>query len=206
MMHPVIMLGGGGHARVLIDALQLMGHTVRGIVDPALAVGNSGPSGVPVLGGDDALAGVDRAAILLVNGIGSINSMAARDAIYRHWVAQGFRFASVVHPAAVISRYAQLADGVQAMAGSVIQSGAAIGANTIINTRASVDHDCRVGITVHIAPGVTLSGAVTVGDGTHIGTGATVIQGIAIGRNSFIAAGAVVRQNVPDETRVMNAG
>lgn len=203
MMQPIIIIGGGGHARVLIDALQAAGHAVRGVVDPALAVGSNGPLGIPVLGGDEALAGIDRATVLLVNGVGSTRSMEARDKIHRHWLGQGFRFASVVHPSAVISRHAQLADGAQAMAGSVIQCGATIGANTIINTRASVDHDCRIGVSVHIAPGVTLSGAVTVGDATHIGTGATVIQGVVIGRNNLIPAGTVVRQNVPDDQRLM---
>ena len=78
-----------------------------------------------------------------------------------------------------------------------------IGANSIVNTRAAVDHDCKIGETVHIAPGVTLSGNVRVGDRTHIGTGAVVIQGIFIGEDSLVAAGAVVCRDLPAKSRLI---
>ena len=89
------------------------------------------------------------------------------------------------------------------MAGCVIQTGTNIGANSIVNTRASIDHDCTIGETVHIAPGVTLSGNVRVGDRTHIGTGAVVIQGIAIDADSLVAAGAVVYRDLPAKSRLI---
>jgi UDP-perosamine 4-acetyltransferase len=82
------------------------------------------------------------------------------------------------------------------MAGAVIQSGSRIGINSIINTRASVDHDCVIGNHVHISPGVTLSGGVEIGTCSHIGTGSTVIQGIVIGNSCLAAAGAVVTKDV----------
>jgi UDP-perosamine 4-acetyltransferase len=194
---PLIVLGAGGHSRVLLDALQLIGSTILGVVDPALKAGESGPLGYAVLGGDDVLERYRPDEVRLVNGIGSIGPTTRRDEIYRRNLAKGFGFASVVHPSAVISTSAVLAEGVQIMAGCVVQTGASIGANTIVNTRASVDHDCRIGETVHVAPGVTLSGTVTVGDRTHIGTGATVIQGITIGPDSVIAAGAAVYRDLP---------
>ena len=88
------------------------------------------------------------------------------------------------------------------MAGVVIQPSSMIGRNAIINTRASVDHDCIIGDHVHIAPGVTLSGAVRVEEGAHVGTGCTVIQGVQIGRNSTIGAGSLVLKDVPARTTV----
>ncbi len=82
------------------------------------------------------------------------------------------------------------------MAGAVVNIGTRVKENSIINTNASVDHDCLIGAHVHIAPGVTLSGGVTVGEGSHIGTGASVMQGIEIGANVIVGAGAVVIDNI----------
>ncbi len=196
----VVVIGAGGHARVLIEALQLAGRSILGAIDPALPSGSMS-GGIKVLGGDETLEHLNPVDVVLVNGIGGTQTTAPRDAIYRRWRGKGFHFATVVHPSAVISPSATLGEGAQVMAGCVIQSGASIGANSIINTRASVDHDCKVGETVHVAPGVTLSGSVNVGDGSHIGTGAAVIQGVSIGRNTLIAAGSVVYRDVPDNAR-----
>jgi sugar O-acyltransferase (sialic acid O-acetyltransferase NeuD family) len=195
---PLVIIGAGGHARVLIDALQLSGKKILGIVDKLHAAGSPGPSGLAVLGGDEAVDRFSPDEMLLVNGVGTVKTTTQRDAIYRRFLAKGFHFATVVHPSAVVSSSATLGEGVQVMAGCVIQAGAWIGANSLINTRASVDHDCRIGETVHVAPGATLSGSVTVGDETHIGTGAVVIQGISIGRHCLVAAGAVVYRDLPD--------
>jgi sugar O-acyltransferase (sialic acid O-acetyltransferase NeuD family) len=199
----VILIGGGGHARVLIDVLQELKVTIVGITDPAHRAGATGPNRIAMLGGDEALDRFHASEIQLVNGVGSIGSMTARDDVFRRCAARGFRFANVVHPATVISRSAELCEGAQVMAGCVVQCGAVIGRNTIINTHASIDHDCRIGESVHVAPGVTLSGSVTIGDRTHIGTGATVIQGIKIGAGCLVAAGAVVHRDLPDNSRLI---
>jgi UDP-perosamine 4-acetyltransferase len=95
-----------------------------------------------------------------------------------------------------------LGEGVQIMAGTVVQPGSKIGDNTILNTRSSVDHDCEIGAHVHIAPGVTLSGGVRVHDDAHIGAGAVLIQGVEVGASSLVAAGSVVIHAVPANTRV----
>jgi len=89
------------------------------------------------------------------------------------------------------------------MAGAVVQAGCVIGSNTIINTRASVDHDSKIGAHVHVAPGVVLSGGVTIYDEAHLGTGAVVIQGVTIGRASVVGAGAVVIRDVSDGAKVV---
>lgn len=198
MSVPVILLGGGGHARVLLEALLLGGRTLAGIADADAAKAGGTVMGVPVIGDDDAVLRLRPDEVELVNGLGSIGSTARRTALFTAFCSRGYRFATVVHPAAVVSPHAVLAEGVQVMAGAVIQVGARIGMDTIINTRASVDHDCLIGAHAHLAPAVTLSGGVTVGDEVHVGTGATVIQGIAIGRGSTVGAGSVVVKNVPE--------
>ena len=193
---PIVILGGGGHAKVLIDALLLCGATINGVLDPRNAKGSVVLADVRVIGDDTQLDSYDPKAILVVNGLGSLPGQTKRHELYQQLAERNYRFANVIHPTAIISNFAKLAEGVQVMAGSVIQAGTEIGSNTIINTRASIDHDCVIGKNVHIAPGAVLSGDVVVEDGVHIGTGASVIQGIRIGAGAVIGAGATVSKDV----------
>ena len=139
----------------------------------------------------------------LVNAIGSVGRPDARKRVYESFKAQGYSFATVIHPSAVIASDARLGEGAQVMAGAVIQPSCSIGENTIVNTRASVDHDCELGDYVHIGPGATLAGSVTVGDCTLIGVGASVIPGLIIGAESIVGAGAVIIRDVPSNTTVV---
>jgi UDP-perosamine 4-acetyltransferase len=197
---PVIILGGGGHAKVLIEALKTSKRTILGITDADPAKHNMLIMGIPVLGDDGAVLHHLPGSIRLVNGMGSVNVPRARTALFEKFKSKGYAFVTVVHPSAVIASDVALGEGAQIMAGAVIQPGSTIGMNTIVNTKASVDHDCSIGDHVHISPGVTLSGDIRVADEVHLGTGATVIQGIRIGRNSLIGAGSVVVTDVPENT------
>lgn len=197
---PVILIGAGGHARVLLDALSLSGAAILGLVDKDPALIGQKVLGYEVLGGDEEVRKRAPGTIRLVNAIGSDKAMDRRRSVYETWRKAGYSFASVQHPGAIVSRHAMTAAGVQIMAGAVVQACASIGENTIVNTGATVDHDCNIGAHVHLAPGVTLSGNVHVGDGTHVGTGAKVIQGRRIGARCTIAAGAVVVRDVADGT------
>lgn len=203
MTKPVIVIGGGGHARVVMDALRLKGISMLGICDPALPQGSAGPFGIAVLGDDEAVAAYAPAQADLVNGVGSIESTQARRRVFETFSRRGYRFAAVVHPSAIVAGDVTLDEGAQIMAGAIIQSGTAVGRDAIVNTGARIDHDCRIGDHVHIAPGATLSGSVSVGVGTHIGVAAAVIQSIRIGRNCLIGAGTVVTRDVADETRLV---
>lgn len=198
---PVIIIGAGGHARVLLEVLQLAGRRVLFATDREAGRLGQHLDGVEIRD-DAAINQWSPDAVELVNAIGSVSSLAARKNVYCRFRALGYRFATVIHPASVIARSAVIRAGAQIMAGAVVQPGCMIGEDVIINTAASVDHDCRIGDHVHIAPGVTLSGNVSVGECTHIGTAAMAIQGIQIGSAALVAAGAVVVRNVPDQTKV----
>lgn len=202
MSLPVIVLGAGGHAKVLIEALLKSGNLIAGIVDPDPKLADVEILGVHVLGGDNVVNEFSPFEIQLVNGLGSVGLPVKRQQLFERFKGMGYKFATVVHPSAVVALDVVLGEGVQVMAGVVIQSGCCIGFNSIVNTRASVDHDCIIGDHVHIAPGVTFSGCVNFGIGSHIGTGATVIQGISIGRSCLVAAGAVVTKNITDGVMV----
>jgi UDP-perosamine 4-acetyltransferase len=198
----VIVIGGGGHAKVVIDTLLAGGATVAGLCDPALTAGDMGPLGIPVLGGDAALDAHPPADFVLANGIGSTGSTARRREVFERAKAKGYVFATVVHPSAVIGRDVRLEEGAQVMAGAVVQPGAVLGRNCLVNTRASVDHDCKVGEHAHIAPGVVLCGGVHVGAGAHVGSGATVVQDMRLGEVSLVCAGTVTTVAVPDGATV----
>ncbi len=195
---PTIILGGGGHARVLMDALLLQSIPVLGIAvaDPALK--NTMISGIKVIGTDEDVLSHSPEQVRLVNGLGSVDLTKKRQQLFKKFKKLGYIFTNVIHPSAIIASNVQLSEGVQLMAGSIVQTGSCIGENTIVNTRVSVDHDCKIGTHVHLAPGVILSGEVTIGNGTHVGTGTKVIQGIRIGNNSLVGAGSVIIREVDD--------
>ena len=193
MDKPVVIIGAGGHARVLLDSMCLQGVKVLGALDKA----TDGNFAVPILGDDDAISTYPTDAVELVNGLGSVGDTGLRSRIFEKFKQLGYSFRTVVHPSAVIAQDCVLGEGAQVMAGAVINTGARIGADSIINTGAVVDHECVIGSHVHIAPGCTLSGGVRVGDGAHVGTGAVVIQGISIGEHALLGAGAVAVRDVP---------
>lgn len=192
----ILILAAGGHAKVLAGALQRLGRTVVGIVDADPARKGQSLLGVPVLGDDTLLSGYAPDQVELVNGLGSTNHPVARRDLFLRAKARGFRFACVLDPAAVVAPDVILGEGVQILAGAVVQPGTTLGDNCIVNTRSGIDHDCRIGAHSHIAPGATLSGGITVGEGAHIGAGVTIIQGISIGPNAVVGAGAAVIRDV----------
>ena len=188
---PIAIIGAGGHAKVLLDALLLCEKTVVALVEKYPSDVSS-LWGVPVIEEEAFFFRYKPKDLFLVNGIGSVKLLELREKIYGEFKERGFEFTSVVHPNATLSPRCELAEDVQIMAGAVVQAGCQIGNNTIINTRATIDHDCKIGRHVHVAPGVVISGGVHIAENTHVGAGSTVIQKIKIGKKAMIAAGAVV--------------
>ncbi len=199
MKKKIVLIGGGGHCKVVIDAINLTGEfDIYGIVDPALKKTDK-VSGVAVLGKDDMLSDIFKEGIKCAFiTVGSVGNCEIRKKIYKNLKDIGFNLPVIAHPKSVIASdvISSIGEGTFIAAGAVINPGTKIGKNAIINTRASVDHDCIIGDFVHVAPGATLSGAVKVGDETHIGTGANIIQCITIGKNCVIGAGTTVRKDI----------
>lgn len=200
---PIIVIGSGGHAKVLIDILLEQRANIIGIVDVDEHKKGQKILGVTILGDDSYVRRFSVNDVCLVNGIGSVDSTQLRQRIYHVFKEAGYVFRKVIHSSAIISSHVQLGEGVQVMAGAVINVDTTIGVNTIINTRCSIDHDCLIGNHVHIAPGSVLSGGVTVGDCTHLGTGCNVIQGINIGRQVLAGAGSMIIHHINPEMKVL---
>ena len=199
---PVIVIGSGGHAKVVIEALRRANRPIAGRTDADPARRRPAIADVPFLGNDEAILGHSPDSCALVVGLGSTGDATLRRGLFSRFRDLGYDFATVVHPTAVVADGVHLDPGAQVMAGAVIQPGCRIGANAIVNSGAVVDHDCMVGEHVHIAPGAVVSGGVTVGAASHVGAGATVLQNVVIGGDCVIAAGAVVIRPIPDGTRV----
>lgn len=189
----IVLVGGGGHCKVVIDAIMSAGeYEIEGVVDPQLGSG-SDVLGVPVVGDDSVLAGLFKKGVRkAMISVGSVGDPSLRKELYAKVRKMGFEFPAVVHPKTVIGRDVKIGEGAFLAASVTVNPGTRIGANAIINTSASIDHDCSIGDFAHIAPGVILSGGVEVGDETHIGTGAKVAQYTKIPAKKKIKAGDLV--------------
>ena len=193
----LILIGAGGHARVLLALAQALGHRLLGVIDPVLArEGLTSWQSVAVLGDDDALLARDPAAAGLINGVGQLPRQRARRSVHERFCAAGFHFPVLVHPHAWVAPDVALAEGVQVMAGAVVQPDCRIGAGSTVNTGARIDHGCDVGAHVHIAPGAVLCGEVRVHDGAFVGAGAILLPGVTVGAGATVAAGSTLSQHL----------
>lgn len=204
MNKPILVLGGGGHAAVLVDILKCQNKTILGLVSPEKPE-HLVFKDIPHFVKDEDVLSHDVKDIVLVNGIGSLPNNSLRFKLYELFKGKGYSFLTVVADSAYVSSYATLDEGVQVMPGAIIQTGAVIGNNSIINSGAVVDHDCKIGNNNHIATRACLSGHVNTGAQVHVGTGASVIQSINIGNNCVIGAGASINRNILNNTIVYPA-
>ena len=190
-MEEIIVIGGGGHAKVVISILKKIGkYKIIGYTD----IKNQEPIlGIEYIGTDEDINdyNVSMAAI----GIGVLENFKIRYEIINNYIKKGFTFPKILSPNAIVNEEVFIGEGTVLMDGVVINSGTSIGNFSIINTRSSVDHDCKIGDFVHIAPGVTLSGGVQIGNNSLIGIGATVVQYKTIGQNCIIGAGSVITKD-----------
>ena len=152
MSKPIIVLGTGGHAKVLIEALRQSGREIMGLTDQAKTEASEF-FGVKILGDDDTVLNYSSDEVVLVNGIGTIPGNSLRRTLNDRMEEKGFQFTHVIHPSAVIANDVKIEKGAQIMAGVVIQPGVKIGLSCIINTGTNVDHDCVIHDDCHLAPG-----------------------------------------------------
>ncbi len=196
---PLVLIGGGGHAKVVLDAARASGWNIAGFLDdaPDAALAREG---LPRLG---ALGEWTRceARCRFISALGD-NSRRARAAVPIIECCPD-RLALVAHPTAIISRLdVTLGRGVFISAGAIINPGASIGDGAIINSGAIIEHDCRIGPWAHVAPGAALGGSVEVGESALLGLGCRILPGRRIGARAVVGAGAVVCRDVPDGATV----
>lgn len=189
-MKKVIIIGTGGHAKVIADIIQQAGDEVAGFLDPSMDVG-SDYLGFPVLGNEtDDYETYKNLGYYFIIGIGS-NKIRKRidEQLSGPWY-------TAIHPAANVAHGSQIGEGSAIMAGAVVNPDSSVGRHCIINTLASIDHDNQLKDYSHVSPHGALAGSVSVGCMCHIGVGASIIDGISICDNVVVGAGSVVIRDI----------
>jgi UDP-perosamine 4-acetyltransferase len=195
---PVVIFGGGGHSKVLIEIIKMGKEYIpKYILDLDKNKWGTEIFGVKIIGGDDLIDDIKKEGIehFLV-GVGSVGDNTIRKNLYEMAINKGLKPINVIHPSAIISPSATVLKGAQIFANAVINSNAKVGENVLINTGAIVEHDCVIKNNVHISIGARLASNVYVDDLVFIGAGAVIKQGIKIGEGAIVGAGAVVIKDV----------
>ncbi len=188
-MNKVIVVGAGGHGKVIVDILQKnKKFEVVGLVDEAA---KEGFWGIPLLGGDDMLESIRREKQISYAFV-ALGDGKLRERVTEKVKKAGFQLVNAVSCDAIVSPHVSFGEGIAVMPGAVINGDVTLGDGCIINTNASLDHDCTVGAYTHIAPGGAVCGGVAIGKGCFIGAGSRVIDHLTIGDNTVVGAGAVV--------------
>jgi sugar O-acyltransferase (sialic acid O-acetyltransferase NeuD family) len=194
----VIVYGGGGHGKSLIELIRSLGNLrIQGIVDDGLVMGES-VLDCSILGGEDILSKIYGQGIrLAVNAVGGIGNIHSRINVFHRLTHAGFQFPILIHPSAVVEPSASLSPGVQVFPHAYIGSETHIGFGVIINTGAVISHDCIIEDYANISPGALLAGGVTIGTRTLIGMGVTINLGVIIGPDVRIGNSTTVKGDVP---------
>lgn len=197
----LLVIGAGGHAKVVIDVARAAGWNPVAALDPI------GPghhcAEVPVVGDDDTAEQLYGEGLRLA--IVAIGANRLRARLGDRLQALGFQCPAIVHPSAIISPYACVGDGSVVMPGAIINSGAQVGSFAIINTGAIVEHDCRVGNGAHIAPRAVMGGNVDIGDLVLFGIGSVARPETMIEQGAMVGAGSVVVSRIEAGQTVVGA-
>lgn len=184
----MIVLGAGGHAKVVLDTARKTGKTISYALDDDTEKHHSGFAGTTVNGSISQDLIADTAVI-------AIGKNADRKRI--DGAISPVKWETLIHPAAVVADNVEIGEGAVIMAGAIVQPGVRIGRHTIINTGACVDHDCLIGDFVHIAPNCSLAGEVFINEGVELGIGSSVINRVSIGAWSVVGVGSTVTEDIP---------
>jgi UDP-N-acetylbacillosamine N-acetyltransferase len=197
----LLVLGAGGHGKVVADVGRSAGLTLLGFVDDDPSRDGSLIWGLPVIGWERLLAERARfGEVVVALGIGSNE---ARERGHARLRAAGLTVATLVHPTAAIAPSSSLGEGTVVMANATVNPDAIVGEGVIVNTGAVVEHDCRVADYAHLSPNAALGGAVTVGRGSHLGLGAVALPGVHVGAAVRAGAGAAIHRDVADGRTVV---
>ena len=190
----LILVGGGGHCKSVIDVAESAGWTILGIVDVAENVGKK-VLRYTVIGVDEQMSDFINEAYFLVT-VGQIKNVELRKKLHEKILSADGRLATIIASDAHVSKHAEIGKGTVVMHKAVINADAKIGLGCIINTMANIEHDAEVGDYCHISTGAMINGDCFIGRETFIGSGAILCNGVSIAERCIIAAGAVVRKNI----------
>ena len=191
---PLILVGGGGHCKSVIEAAESAGIPVKGILDLPQFKGET-CLGYEVIGDDNDIPLYVADCDFIVT-LGSIKDPSARIRLHRLVKEAGGRLAKVVASTATVSRHASLEPGTVVLHHANVNAGASIGKGCIINTSADIEHDAVIGDYCHISTGAIVNGNCTVGENSFIGSRAVIANGASVIAGSIVGIGSVVRKSI----------
>ncbi|MDU3580491.1 acetyltransferase [Clostridium butyricum] len=199
-MESIILLGGGGHCKSVIDTILSSNlYNIIGVIDVKEKIGEKVLRDIKIIDSDENLYKYKEQNINNVFvTVGSIGNPRIRIKLYENAKKNGFIFPNIIDETAIISENAEIGQGTFVGKGVIINAEAIIGDNCIINTGSVIEHDCYIGDFVHLSPNTTLCGGVKVGKNSHIGANSTIIQYKNIGKNVIVGAGSIVTKDIAD--------
>jgi sugar O-acyltransferase (sialic acid O-acetyltransferase NeuD family) len=191
----LVLIGGGGHCKSVIDVAESAGWTISGILDIAVNVGKT-VLGYKIIGTDEQIFEFVHENWFLVT-VGQIKDPGLRIKLHEKIILANGRLATIIASDAHVSKHSIIGEGTVIMHKAIVNVGAKIGMGCIINTVSNIEHDTMIGDYCHISTGAMINGDCSIGQETFIGSGVVVSNGVSIAPRCIIAAGAVVRKNIP---------
>lgn len=195
MKRPLILIGGGGHCKSVIEVAESAGYEIKGILDMPDEVGKEVLPGHKVIGTDDEIPQYVEECDFIIT-VGFIKNPALRIKLYNKVKAAGGRLATIIASTAHVSKYAELGEGTVIMHHAFVNAGAKIGDNCIINTFVNIEHDAEVGNQCHISTGTMVNGECKIGENCFIGSQSVCANCIEIATDIIVGAGSVVRKSI----------
>lgn len=195
MKRPLILIGGGGHCKSVIEVAESAGYEIKGILDMPDEVGKEVLPGHKVIGTDDEIPQYVEECDFIIT-VGFIKNPALRIKLYNKVKAAGGRLATIIASTAHVSKYAELGEGTVIMHHAFVNAGAKIGDNCIINTFVNIEHDAEVGNQCHISTGTMVNGECKIGENCFIGSQSVCANCIEIASDIIVGAGSVVRKSI----------
>lgn len=202
-MKDIVILGAGGHAKVVADAASKK-YNILGFLDKDKCQLNNKILDYVILGDDnDPRYWIDKGIHSCVVGIGNMGDTVIRNKVFETYKNAGFSLETIIHEKADVSKFAYVGEGTVVLSHAVINAGAKVGDNCIINSSAVVEHDTTIRNGVHVGPGVVVTGLCEIGENSFLGASSVIINGIKIGRNVIVGAGSVIINDIPDNVVVV---
>ena len=196
MQKPLILVGGGGHCKSVLEAAESAGYSILGVLDMPEEVGKEILS-TKVIGTDDDIpAYVDKAELIIT--VGFIKNPAIRIKLYNKIKDAGGKLATVIASTAYVSKYAEIGEGTVVLHQAFVNAGAKVGKNVILNTMTDVDHDAAIGDFTHLSAGVLVAGEAKVGDRCFCGIGSTIQHTRIVTSDVILGAGTLVVKDISE--------
>lgn len=197
MKKPLILVGGGGHCRSVIETAESAGYSILGVLDMPEEVGKEILS-TKVIGTDDDIpAYVDKVEFVIT--VGFIKNPSTRIKLYNRIIDAGGKLATIVASTAYVSKYAEIGEGTVVMHHAFVNAGAKVGKNVILNTFTNIEHDAEIGDQCHISTGTMVNGECKVGKNCFIGSQSVLANCISIGDDIIVGAGSLIRKSISEK-------